>query len=160
MMKTRMLFLLLSFICLPALAQDKHSCLPNPRLTPGHAVDITAADLCKRGYKSSERNIPVELKSQVFDRYRIDRYEFGYNVDHLIPVSLGGSNSIDNLWPQPLLSEWCWQSKNRLERKLRKMVCRGQLDLKTAQQEIATDWISAYKKYVGELQQPPPDLPW
>ena len=29
------------------------------------------------------------------------------------------------------------------------MVCSGQLDLKTAQDEIAHDWIAAYKKYVG-----------
>jgi hypothetical protein len=89
-------------------------------------------------------------KRQVFDRYRIDKHEFGYKVDHLIPVRLGGSNSMDNLWPQPLSGEWCWQRKNKLERKLRKMVCLGHLDLKTAQQEIATDWVSAYKKYIGD----------
>ena len=30
---------------------------------------------------------------------------------------------------------------------LRSLVCAGQLDLATAQQEIARDWIAAYKKY-------------
>jgi len=29
-------------------------------------------------------------------------------------------------------------------------VCANQVDLKTAQHEIATDWIAAYKKYGGE----------
>jgi hypothetical protein len=29
------------------------------------------------------------------------------------------------------------------------LVIRGKLDLKIAQHEIATDWIAAYKKYVG-----------
>jgi hypothetical protein len=29
-------------------------------------------------------------------------------------------------------------------------VCAGQLDLKTAQRETASDWIEAYKKYVGK----------
>jgi len=29
------------------------------------------------------------------------------------------------------------------------LVCAGALDLKTAQREIATDWIAAYRKYVG-----------
>jgi hypothetical protein len=38
----------------------------------------------------------------------------------------------------------------RFQRKLHKLVCAGQLDLKTAQREIATDWIEAYKKYVGK----------
>jgi hypothetical protein len=36
----------------------------------------------------------------------------------------------------------------RFQRKLHKLVCAGQLDLKTAQREIASDWIEAYKKYV------------
>jgi hypothetical protein len=27
------------------------------------------------------------------------------------------------------------------------MVCGGQLDLSTAQRDISTDWIAAYKKY-------------
>jgi hypothetical protein len=39
--------------------------------------------------------------------------------------------------------------KDALERKLHKLVCAGQLDLKTAQHEIASDWIEGYKKYVG-----------
>ena len=37
----------------------------------------------------------------------------------------------------------------RFQRKLHKLVCAGQLDLKTAQREIASDWIEAYKKYVS-----------
>jgi hypothetical protein len=40
--------------------------------------------------------------------------------------------------------------KDALERKLHKLVCAGQLDLKTAQREIASDWIEAYKKYMGK----------
>ena len=38
--------------------------------------------------------------------------------------------------------------KDALERKLHKLVCAGQLNLKTAQREIASNWIEAYKKYV------------
>jgi hypothetical protein len=36
-----------------------------------------------------------------------------------------------------------------LEDRLHALVISGKLDLKTAQREIATDWIAAYKKYVG-----------
>ena len=131
-----------------AQAQNRHD-KPNPKLTPGHALKVTADDLCKPARAEIEGKISVRVKSQVFDRYCIRGTLISYNVDHLIPTRLGGSNSIKNLWPQPLAGEWTNQMKNRLERRLRKLVCSGALDLKTAQQEIATDWIGAYKKYLG-----------
>jgi hypothetical protein len=40
--------------------------------------------------------------------------------------------------------------KDALERKLHKLVCAGQLDLKTAQSEIESNWIEAYQKYVSK----------
>jgi hypothetical protein len=30
------------------------------------------------------------------------------------------------------------------------LLCSGQLDLATAQQAIATDWIKAYEKFIGK----------
>jgi hypothetical protein len=45
--------------------------------------------------------------------------------------------------------------KDALERKLHKLVCAGQLDLKTAQREIASDWIEAYQKYVRKTPSTP-----
>src|SRR3984893_578490 len=73
-----------------------------------------------------------------------------YGVDHLIPLELGGSNSIKNLWPEfHRTSPWNAQVKDRLEGKLHELVCARQLDLKTAQQAIASNWIEAYKMYVS-----------
>jgi hypothetical protein len=70
---------------------------------------------------------------------------------HLIPLSLGGSDSIRNLWPQSTkTSPRNSYVKDALERKLHKLVCAGQVDLKTAQREIESNWIEAYKKYVGK----------
>jgi hypothetical protein len=53
--------------------------------------------------------------------------------------------------------------KDALERKLHKLVYAGQLDLKTAQSEIASSWIEAYKKSAGSMPslvriQPCPNL--
>ncbi|WP_255637963.1 hypothetical protein [Amycolatopsis sp. DSM 110486] len=39
--------------------------------------------------------------------------------------------------------------KDRLETKLKVLVCSGQVLLATAQQAITTDWVAAYHKYVG-----------
>jgi hypothetical protein len=95
--------------------------------------------------------LSISLKRKVFELYKIrTEATTPHNIDHLIPVSLGGSNSIENLWPQPLAGEWNYNQKNELERRLRRLVCRGELDLATAQREISTDWVSAYKKYLGE----------
>jgi hypothetical protein len=39
--------------------------------------------------------------------------------------------------------------KDSLEARLHALVCSGKLDLKTAQQAIATNWLAAYNRYVG-----------
>lgn len=153
LMKALLLILLLALnLAGMAQAQDRHY-KPTPRLTPGDALNVTADDLCKPGHAEIEGKISVQGKSQVFDRYGIRGELIGYHVDHLIPPELGGSNSLKNLWPQPLAGEWTNQMKNRLERRLRKLVCSGALDLKVAQQEIAMDWIGAYKKYLSAPDQ-------
>jgi hypothetical protein len=63
-----------------------------------------------------------------------------YEVDHLIPLSLDGSNSIKNLWPQSTMTApWNSYVKDGLERRLHNLVCAGKLDLKVAQQALASN---------------------
>ena len=85
---------------------------------------------------------------QVFREYGInDTRPSAYEVDYLITPELGGANSIRNLWPQPYSAVWNAHVKDELEDRLHGLVCTGQVDLATAQQDISRDWISAYKKY-------------
>src|SRR5271166_5445830 len=129
------------------LAQQYAPILPAPKLTPGDTFEVKVQDLCVHGYTKKVRNVPAEMKREVYEEYGITSHGSGdYEVDHLIPLELGGSNSIKNLWPEShRTSPWNAKVKDRLEGKLHELVCSGQLDLKTAQQAIAADWIEAYK---------------
>ena len=123
--------------------------LPDPRLTPGATLTVTTDDLCTPGYARAVRDVPVEVKREVYAEYGITDHEPGeYEIDHLISLELGGSNSIKNLWPQSYKTQpWNAHVKDALEDELHRLVCAGQLDLKTAQHDISTHWIGAYQKY-------------
>jgi hypothetical protein len=45
--------------------------------------------------------------------------------------------------------EWGARVKDRLEVKLKVMVCAGQMTLERARRAIAVDWIAAFKDYVN-----------
>jgi len=147
-MKALVLSSMVMLALAPAAAQQPVSHMPNPKLTPGDVIAVTRDELCNGDYTSPAAKIPIALKRRVFDRYKMRPEAGGYNVDHLIPVKLGGSNSLKNLWPQPLSSEWNYHMKNKLEGKLYKMVCNGTIPIERAREEIATDWTGAYKKYI------------
>jgi hypothetical protein len=89
------------FFTQAVLAQQPTPILPDPKLTPGDTFEVTAQDVCVPGYAKKVRAVPAWLKRQAYAEYGITGYKTGdYEVDHLIPLSLGGSNSIRNLWPQ------------------------------------------------------------
>jgi hypothetical protein len=72
-----------------------------------------------------------------------------FEIDHLIPLCLGGADSDLNLWPQPrrlLEPEWSAEKKDELEARLCQMVCGGELTVKQAQSEIAEDWTESYHR--------------
>jgi hypothetical protein len=134
--------------------------LPNPQLTPGDAdPSISVSDLCPTANPSLRRNVSAAEKAQVFEEYGLAGNHTGYcenddphgcEVDHLISLELGGSNDIKNLWPQPYAGTiWNAHVKDKLENRLHAMVCSGEISLKDAQHEIATDWVAAYRKYLG-----------
>ncbi len=122
--------------------------LPISNLTPGAVRPIAASQACLAGPLDQMSSIPLPVRQQVFHEYGMDNAPSKqYEVDHLITPELGGTDDIRNLWPEPYSSEWNARVKDQLEDHLRELVCQGKLDLSTAQRDIATDWISAYKKY-------------
>lgn len=123
--------------------------LPDSKMTPGATLPVATGDICVSGYSQKVRNVPADVKQQVYAEYGITSHQPGeYEVDHLISLELGGSNSIKNLWPQSYLTQpWNAHVKDKLENELHAEVCSGKVDLPTAQHDISTDWIAAYKKY-------------
>lgn len=135
---------------------------PDPKLTPGAVLQVGTEQVCRTGYSRSVRRVTEADKREVFARYGLRNdvvnvttrggdtvQRSSFEVDHLIPLELGGSNSIDNLWPESLYTApWNARLKDRLENRLHRMVCAGEIPLTEAQKAIATNWIAAYQKYV------------
>jgi len=122
---------------------------PKRSLTPGATLAVTTKEVCEADFAQNIPVIPDSVQQKVFEAYGIrnpkpDTYE----VDYLITPELGGATTIRNLWPEPYHAPvWNAHVKDDLENRLHRMVCSGELDLATAQRDIAANWIAAYKKY-------------
>ena len=122
--------------------------LPDRNLTPGSIRAVTTLDVCSVQAEPRIPTVPASVREAVFEKYGIAQAKpQDYELDYLITPELGGSTDIHNLWPEPRSSVWNSFVKDDLENRLHQLVCQGKVDLPTAQREIATDWISAYKKY-------------
>ncbi len=122
---------------------------PDPRLTPGATRKVALNDVCSMAHEEVVGQVSTPLRREVFREYGIlNAHPDDYEVDYLIAPGLGGVEDIRNLWPEPSTSRtWNAYAKDALEEHLHQLVCAGDLDLSTAQREIASDWIAAYKKY-------------
>lgn len=120
---------------------------PVRSLTPGATRRASVAELCAG--RVAPPPIPASVRRAVLRDYGMeDVPERDYELDYLITPELGGAADQRNLWPERYGSRvWNAGVKDELERLLPQLVCRGELDLATAQQDIAVDWIAAYRKY-------------
>jgi hypothetical protein len=120
--------------------------LQDPACTPGAIFPtVTKEQVCASGYARSVRNVPQSVKKQVFAEYGITRHLPGeYEVDHLVSLELGGSNDIANLWPEAATPKPGFHEKDQVENYLHQQVCHGKITLKTAQIDIATNWLTVY----------------
>jgi hypothetical protein len=122
--------------------------IPDRGLTPGATVLMSREEVCRA---TSTKNKPVSsaLQREVFREYGIRSAKpYAYEVDYLITPALGGADDIHNLWPESYEAiVWNARVKDQLEDYLRDRVCAGTLDLATAQQDLAVNWIDAYKRY-------------
>lgn len=135
--------------------------LPDPNCTPGAlnpqvTQSTIASTICKSGYTSAIR--PPESVTEHEKQASASAYGYtgSFSIaefDHLVPLELGGDpNDPANLWIEPNDKTGATSfanSKDKLENRLKSLVCSGNLSLSTAQQAIASNWAAAYKTYMG-----------
>jgi hypothetical protein len=135
--------------------------LPDARCTPGAlnpavtqaTIDVT---ICRRGWTSTVRPpqaITGPEKRASMKAYGHHQPVSGYEYDHHVSLELGGAvNDPRNLWPEPdypQRSGFYLNPKDKLEGALKRLVCQRKLRLGQAQHLIASDWPSAYRRYVN-----------
>lgn len=133
--------------------------LPDPNLTPGAVASTDPAEVCESdglpgsAYSRAHRSMNELARRADFARYGIPWSQRGrYEDDHLVPLCLGGSDTVANRWPQPRSSEWNAYQKDDLEAYACQMVCRGLLSLDEAQGWFLppVDWRDAYRRIFGD----------
>jgi hypothetical protein len=122
---------------------------PAPRRGSSREV-VARPPRCAPRNASRVRHVSAKTKAQVYLRYGIRRHSSGqYEVDHLIPLELGGSNSIKNLFPEAANPKPGFHQKDRLENRLHAEVCDGTMSLHDASHQIAVNWLRAYHREFG-----------
>jgi hypothetical protein len=142
-------FLGYNYVSSPPATRATVRAVPDPRLTPGATHAVSANDVCTVSYSDDARLLPASIQQRVLQEYGMAGAQAqGYELDYLISPQLGGTDDIRNLWPEPESSTaWNVDAKDALESRLHQLVCQGKINLVTAQRDLATDWISAYKRY-------------
>ena len=127
--------------------------LPNPKLTPGVARQVTLNELCTTSTKLV-RHTTSDTKKQVYAEYGLKPTRLSnctgvaqscYEVDHLIALTDGGADVKENLWPQKYDGINNAHDKDKLEVKLHSLICSNKMTMKDAQTCITKDWIACKK---------------
>jgi hypothetical protein len=129
--------------------------LPDRRCSPGaYYSKLSKAVICSPGFSTSTiRDVPQSEKFAVEREYGKAATYYGRSVeiDHIVPLELGGSNSIANLYFEPGSGKANYHAKDKLENKLHDMVCNGSISLRRAQQQIASNWKTLYRNVFGRV---------
>lgn len=119
---------------------------PIKSITPGFAnPSIGKSQICSHIERPRVDRQSKKIQN-LFLQYGISTSEqSNYTIDHLIPVELGGSSDVANLWPQRTTPDS--HVKDKLENRLKDDICTGAISVQEAQQSYVSDWRQTYIKY-------------
>jgi hypothetical protein len=112
--------------------------------------------VCHRSTKE-RRRVSSEVHRLAFTEYGFTYPQppGAFEVDHLIPLELGGDNTISNLWPEAADPAPGFHQKDQVENYLHRQVCAGAMTLVDAQRQIATDWLRVWTQIEGQASATP-----
>ena len=115
---------------------------PNPSLTPGAVFTTDASTICTPRYASSVRGVSTATKEQVYAEYGVSYPQAlgAYEVDHFIPLEIGGSNDLKNLWLEPATPTPGFHQRDQFENFEHWQVCNGTISAAEAQSRMVSDW--------------------
>jgi hypothetical protein len=143
--------------------------VPDPSCTPGGInPSVTLATLknpawrtgCVRNHETSEK---TKHKTYRWYGLRDPHNNFGdtqvCELDHLVPLELGGADGLGNIWPEcgpshTVLQDRYFKVKDRVENYLAYEVKAGKMPLAEAQHGIAENWtqyLDAANRYCATI---------
>jgi hypothetical protein len=144
--------------------------IPDPDCTPGAINPTITATIIKEGsYRTGcvrDQATSRTSKEETYHWYGIDKPANNTGksqtceLDHVVPLLLGGADTLDNIWPQcgpshVILQKRYFKIKDGVELYLGQQVKDGAMTLKEAQKGIAEDWtqyIAAAKNFCRGAQ--------
>lgn len=108
------LILLVFLLCFSHTAWG-YDMTPDADMSPGHICTKSDPDYERMRYGGTvpycTRNVEWETKLEIYRKYGIPRKaQSQYTIDHIIPLSVGGSNHVKNLWPEHKKLKACRQT--------------------------------------------------
>ena len=127
--------------------------MPDRRCSSGaYSAGLTTAVICSPAFRTAAiRDVPQSEKFEVESEYGLQPAYYGstIEIDHIVPLELGGSNDSANLFPEPGSGAANYHVKDALENALHDLVCSGEMALRAVQRAIATNWEALYRRVFG-----------
>lgn len=141
--------LVAAVLALAAAGSWAYPYVPDKALTPGAVSKDSRTKICQKDYTLRERSVSYSTREKVYRLHGVNKKACakGCKIDHLVPLAIGGSNEMGNLWPHEYGAEWNVFAKTRLEVRLRKEVCSKRMPLAAAQECIRSDWTACFTRF-------------
>ncbi len=144
--------LAIAFVAFASIVWGEATEVPDDSVTPGVVASTDQRDVCATvdglTYSKRHRATPAELKRSIRERDSCDPHNS--EVDHRLPLSLGGDDVERNLSCQPGPAQgvtWNYHDKDRLETYAWQSVCRHHTMTLGAAQAMflaPSNWIQRY----------------